>query len=483
VIVQSIFFAAIMRLKEGFSHLIAYSFIWIFFAINNLSWTYLSPTFTSTAILISGIAVAILFVNLKAQENHKISIVIVPALLLALGVSLRKESIYPALSLFAFLLVSGFLLGSFRKLSSIKVPLILWPVFISFYFIEILLTKLISNTSWGYYYSLQPLISRVQPEDNNYLKNNFNNLDGFYTNSNWDESVFLLFQNFMLIDKEYFNSSAFVELANNAQAGTLKAFTFYIQNRTGLDVIIPYVLQYRYLAIFGIALAALIIFQATNRFSAALALVVPILSYFIFMEFLLVSFKLPERIYLSILSLMLLYILATYVLAQKRNFSKNNFVIMNMIIFIILAFSTNFINQELKARDNYYYFMKNKSTNQNKIFRSLGSDAIFIGNLTAIRAHWMSPYDTKRLEGRLKNKIIIGWINPSPAWDEQVRSRGFEPEAFTLQTLERRNVYYVVKREHAQLLINYMKRKSLEEVEYQEIYSDEDYSIIEFSTN
>jgi len=483
VIAQSIFFSAIFRLREDFSYLLAYSFIWIFFVINNLSWNYLNLTWTFTAVLISGLAMSILFVNLKYHDNPKISVVIIPALVLSLGVSLRRESIYLALLLFISLLVSTYLLGSYRKLSTIKVPLMLWPVFISFYFFEILVTRLVSNSNWIYYYSLQPFISNAQPEDNNYLKNNFNNLDGFYLNSNWDESVFLLFKNFMLIDKEYFSISAFVELGNSIDSGTLNALSFFLENRTGINAVIPYIEQYRYLAIFALLLIIITIFQSTKRFTVSVILSIPIFIYFVFMEFLLVSFKLPERIYLSIFSLILLYILTIYIVMQKKNFSKNTLVTLNIIIFVILAFSTNFINKELKARDNYYYSIKSKSTNQNKIFRSLGSDATFVGNLTAIRAHWISPYDTDRLEGRLKNKIIIGWINPSPAWDEHVRSRGFEPEALTLQTLERRNVYYVVKLEHAHLLINFMKRSSPEEVNYQEIYTGEDFSIVEFNTN
>jgi len=483
VIVQGIFFATIMILKHRKVDLIALTSIWSFFSINSLSWNYLNPTFTFTGIIISSLGVAIYIVYFFFTEEPRLRWVVMSAAIVMLGTAFRKESLYIAILLFFFLLLALALLNKDKKIYSVVGPLMIWPIFIVFYMVQYVITRLISNSSWQYYYQLQPSISEIQPTDNNYLATRFSNLQNFFYDSNWDYSTLDLFRNFMLTDQNYMNQASITELTSVVNPGTYNAVLYYIQNRPGFNTVLPYMLQFRYMFIFILILAFFTLLRADNRFKSLFLLAIPSVIFLFFLEFLFTALKLPERIYFSLFTVILLYVFLIFMLSGKTEQNSFITVVTNSIVPVFSLLAVISLYSELEARDNFYYNNKEKSKEQVRIFNSFKEDPIFIGNLSAIQASWISPYDSKRLENRLKNVIVLGWINPSPAWSDQVFYKGLEPASFISQTVELENIYYVLKSDVKESLIEYLKKNTNTNIEFTELYSNSEFSIMEFRAN
>jgi hypothetical protein len=407
---------------------------------------------------------------------------VISAAIVMLGTAFRKESVYVAILLFSFLLLALVLLNKEKKIYSIVGPLMIWPVFLVFYLAQQVITRLISNVNWQYYYQLQRSISDIQPTDNNYLATRFSNLQNFFYNSNWDYYTLDLFRNFMLTDQNSMNQASIAELASVVNPGTYSAILYYIQNRPGLNAVLPYMLQFRYIFVFISILAFFTILRANNRLRALFLLSIPSVIYLFIIEFLFTALKLPERIYFSLFSVILLYLFIIFMLSGKSYKSIFITAITNSVILIFSLIALGSLHSELVARDNFNYINKEKSKEQVRIFNSFKDDPVFIGNLSAIQASWISPYNSKRLENRLKNVIVLGWINPSPAWRDQVFQKGFEPSSFASQTVELENIYYVVKNDVKDSLIEYLRINTDISIEFSELYSNSEFSIIEFRT-
>jgi MFS family permease len=482
VIVQGVFFATLIGIKNQSVDLISLTAVWVFYSINSLSWNYLNLTFTSIAIVISSLGIAIFFIYFFFTEEPRFVWVVISAAIVMIGTSLRKESVYIAALLSLFLLLALVLFNKEKKIFSTVGPLMIWPVFFAFFLVQQIINRIISSSNWQNYYALQSKISDIHPTDNNYLTTKFLNLQNVYNITNWDYFTLDLFKNFMLTDQDYMSQESILELTNQVNPGIFNAILYYIQNRPGLNSVLPYMLQFRYIFIFILILTLLATLRTKYRFRVFLLFAIPGMLFQFFMEFLSVAIKLPERIYFGLFTVIFIYVFVIFLLSGSLKYSKVSKLIINSIILIFSLMALSSLHSELVARDNFNYINKEKSKEQVKIFNSFKEDPIFIGNLSAIQASWISPYDSKRLENRLKNVIVLGWINTSPAWIDQIFYKGFEPSSFIAQTVELENIYYVVKNDVKNSLVEYLKMNTDTNIEFTVLYSNSEFSIIEFRT-
>lgn len=452
---------------------------WSFLVFNTLFWSYLNPSFTFLAILISSYSVVILLTAL-AQGKPLVYWGFFSAISFWIGFGLRSDSLYLLIPLFVITLSALILFKQHERQHALKGSAFFWLFFVFIYFLDKAITWIFIPEKWKNYYSLQSQVSKVQPTDNRYLSENYSTLSNFFENSTWTESTLLLFKNFMLFDPNFLNTESINQLANEVSPGYFSSIFYFFTNLSSLNQIYPYLFQFRFLFLFVFIYTFFIILSTNKKILTLFFSFLIFITYIFILLFLNVSLKLPERVYLGIFFIIFIFLIFMSQLSLQ-NLKVNKFQMLNVIASIALwVFSLSFLLNEVKARDNFYYLQKLSSQEQNKIFKSFSSSALFVGNLSALKTSWITPYDNQILERRLKNLVILGWVNPMPAWSDQVRSKIRRDDDLTENGVYSENIYFVVQPE-----VSFALKDFLEEVGgysiYKEVtYDNGDYQIIKF---
>lgn len=421
IISQSLLFYTIQKRAHSSTIFIISLLVWLTVVVNTLSWGYLNPTFTYFAVLISIFSASTFFMNSISSSVSKPLMAII-SLFFWISYSIRSESLFIGLIfLLLFTLVAFGINTNLINFDKVALSFFALP-FIFLYIVDKTLLTFFLPKAWQDYYLLQNEIGKVHPADNKYLyANNSESLDAFLGNTAWNQETFSLFQNFMLFDKNFISINLIKDLSSTMEASILSALSYYFQNLPKLQDFTPIIWQLRYLLPL-IAIILLFGFLVSgNKFKFLLFVFLIFFTIYFIFSFLASVYKLPERIYFPVILSVPIILFILIVSASNHALSK--LVSISSIIFFLVSvfFLFQDLRIELVARDSYQKDLKYNSQVQYEALSRFDSDSIFIGNSSAIQLSWISPYDPNLLESRMKNLVLLGWHNPSPAFQAQTK--------------------------------------------------------------
>ena len=483
IFAQSFLISSIIRHVNTIYSQICLILYWTVISSTGLIWNYLQPTFTSISIITMGIGVVTYYtINFDNFSKNK-KLILSSFIIIILSVSLRWESLYLAFPL--ILIISIFLIFS-DKLKFRSVTLLTLPLFSIFglaRFLETFIFKKFLSSEWVNYFELMSKVDLVQPSDNRYLSKKYLESE-IFSNTYWNETLFSLFSNFVLFDSKYYSVVSLTQLSQVVEASQFNALKFFLSNSETSAIVGQYYNQYFFLFTFVLILSllTLVFLKVKNRLLFLLFSFLSFLGFSIVMLFLQTSYKLPERVYFSMIYLIVLlvffFLSKTLDESFVRNFLGYQFLILALIAFII--FVSSFAN-EVKARDDYFFQLKKTSRQDYRIFNQLPNSGLFIGNLSSVKASWINPYKKSQINSRLKGLIPLGWFNTSPAWNSYISSLNVNTENLALELVQNEGGYFVTNVNLVETIQDFLELHLQIKVSREIIFQNEELIILKFT--
>jgi len=458
-----------------------YLFIfWIIITFSSIAYNYLQPTFTSISIIISGVGVIAYFIRRITLNNKKNTWNVLPLLIIGLAISLRWESFILVIFMIFVILL---LLSTLRELKLQDFLFSVYPiaaviVFVRFF--ETYLYRWSLTEEWLSNYELVSVVDLYHPSDNRYLATSNWNLSSLSFTENIN---FEMFKNFILYDEALYSSDYLISINKSVDASLFDALSYFISNFSLQSYVRQIFQQYSYLfaAVSIIILIFLLFINNFNKLLLGISYIIILACYVVLLNFLYISYKLPERVYFSIFILVFLHLLFVHTLIiSNKNIVLSHNITISALVILALALFLRDSKSEYLARNAYYGELKNKASLYYKIYDEMDSSGIVIGNISSLNINYINPYNKKLLTKRLSDIIPLGWFNTSPHWRQHIMDQGLDPEELTLALINKK-MYFVVENNLVDLLHTYLQTETNLQIGIEKYYLDESTALIKFT--
>ena len=416
----------------------------------------LNPTYTVTSILLSFSGYFLFINNIKRNKNKTI-IFFVSGLVLALGISIRIDSLIGLLVFFGPFTIIYFLVTKFNKLKFINFILFILPT----------LTLLVLQ------YAMNLTVKSNNDENVEYLRWQENRHELFYTpailklhqnvaagnvlSGTWGDVEFTLLRNWAYGDQSVYSSK-------NLESGRK-----YVEKYIGirglansdplivLETLISYLKDVKFFIMISAGLIVLSLALSRNKFlliGLATSLVVSFSFCFYYGAAVL---RLPIRITVPYLVTFMLVILFCAEISNTKNvksiFFHSSIGLLASLFFLwftlFKAFGFIALLENNKSSLNW-------AKQRNAELINFDSDAKFIGPMVHMPSAASGPFLSIDNYSILQKSLVLSWSNFSPSWKSQARDLKIKPENFYESLAKDKNLYFISEPGLASVVDMYM---------------------------
>ena len=434
------------------------SIFWLLSTVTFVSWYTLAPTYTAASLFMSGTSSCFAYSYFSQKFNgieSKVALVL-SLVTLMISLSIRRESFY--LYIFFLLII---IVVQYRNIQNqLKKSIFFGIVTFLIFLLNLGAEKLVYNNGiWKEYYqtnSLRHIIQTREPE---------RILETRYSEIGWSKSNLDLFVRFILVDRDYMNSTNMMKINEFTQENNLsKVFNFFTLSNLIANTKIAFNAWTWIVMLFAFQFISILISIRVGKdkikfifFAFLVTIGVP--SLYLILN---IYFKLPDRVSVSVMAMVSLLIL-TLGLDALRSGIKQKTIFTFIQLSLVLIFSFFYLQRfqvELQARAALYEDLRDIGSKQQQSLSSLPNEVLVIGSASVIKAEYQNPY-VKFNSLDLRNKtIILGWHNLSPIWERSIQKYNL-PESDFYRNLMEPNTYWatydddvIVMKNHLSEILN-----------------------------
>jgi hypothetical protein len=315
--------------------------------------------------------------------------------------------------------------------------------------------KLVYNDeTWKEYYQTNSLRHAIQAREPERI------LETRYSEIGWSQSNLDMFVRFILLDRDYMNSTNMIKIDELTQEKSLsKVSSFFTLSNLIANTKIAFNAWTWIVMLFTFQFISILISIKMGKekirfvfFAFLVAIGVPTL-YLV----LNIYFSLPDRISVSVMAMASLLIL-TLGIDTLCSGLKQKTIYTFIQIALVLIFSFFYLQRfqvELHARAGMYEDLRDIGSKQQQSLSSLPNEVLVIGSASVIKAEYQNPY-VKFNSLDLRNKtIILGWHNLSPIWERSIQKYNL-PESDFYRNLMEPNIYWATYDDDAIVMKNHL---------------------------
>ena len=429
------------------------SIFWLLSTVTFVSWYTLAPTYTAASLFMSGTSSCFAYSYFSQKFNgieSKVALVL-SLVTLMISLSIRRESFYLYI---LFLLI--ILVVQYRNIQNqLKKSIFFGIVTFLIFLLNLGAERLVYNNGiWKEYYqtnSLRHIIQTREPE---------RILETRYSEIGWSKSNLDLFVRFILVDRDYMNSTNMMKINEFTQENNLsKVFNFFTLSNLIANTKIAFNAWTWIVMLFAFQFISILISIRVGKdkikfifFAFLVTIGVP--SLYLILN---IYFKLPDRVSVSVMAMVSLLIL-TLGLDALRSGIKQKTIFTFIQLSLVLIFSFFYLQRfqvELQARAALYEDLRDIGSKQQQSLSSLPNEVLVIGSASVIKAEYQNPY-VKFNSLDLRNKtIILGWHNLSPIWERSIQKYNL-PESDFYRNLMEPNTYWATYDDDAIVMKNHL---------------------------
>ena len=429
------------------------SIFWLLSTVTFVSWYTLAPTYTAASLFMSGTSSCFAYSYFSQKFNgieSKVALVL-SLVTLMISLSIRRESFY--LYIFFLLII---IVVQYRNIQNqLKKSIFFGIVTFLIFLLNLGAERLVYNNGiWKEYYqtnSLRHIIQTREPE---------RILETRYSEIGWSKSNLDLFVRFILVDRDYMNSTNMMKINEFTQENNLsKVFNFFTLSNLIANTKIAFNAWTWIVMLFAFQFISILISIRVGKdkikfifFAFLVTIGVP--SLYLILN---IYFKLPDRVSVSVMAMVSLLIL-TLGLDALRSGIKQKTIFTFIQLSLVLIFSFFYLQRfqvELQARAALYEDLRDIGSKQQQSLSSLPNEVLVIGSASVIKAEYQNPY-VKFNSLDLRNKtIILGWHNLSPIWERSIQKYNL-PESDFYRNLMEPNTYWATYDDDAIVMKNHL---------------------------
>ena len=429
------------------------SIFWLLSTVTFIGWYTLAPTYTAASLFLSGTSSCFAYYYFSKTLNRiesKVALVI-SVIMLMLSLSIRRESFY--LYIFFLLIIIVIQYKNIQK--RFKKSVFFGIIALLIFLINLGAEKLVySNEIWKEYYQTNSLRHKIQTREPERI------LETRYSEVGWSQSNLDMFVRFILVDRQYMNSATMIKIDELTQENNLsKVFNFFTFSNLIANTKIAFTAWTWIVMLFAFQFISILISIKMVKerirfvfFAFLVTIGVPTL-YLV----LNIYFKLPDRISVSVMSMVSLLIL-TLGLDTLRSGIKQKTIYTFIQISLVLIFSFFYLQRfqvELQARAGLYKDLRDIGSKQQQSLSSLPDEVLVIGSASVIKAEYQNPYvKFNSLDPRNKT-IILGWHNLSPIWEGSIQKYNLPESSFYINLVQP-NIYWATYNDDAIVMKNHL---------------------------
>lgn len=429
------------------------SIFWLLSTVTFVSWYTLAPTYTAASLFMSGTSSCFAYSYFSQKFNgieSKVALVL-SLVTLMISLSIRRESFY--LYIFFLLII---LVVQYRNIQNqLKKSIFFGIVTFLIFLLNLGAEKLVYNNGiWKEYYqtnSLRHIIQTREPE---------RILETRYSEIGWSKSNLDLFVRFILVDRDYMNSTSMMKINEFTQENNLsKVFNFFTLSNLIANTKIAFNAWTWIVMLFAFQFISILISIRVGKdkikfifFAFLVTIGVP--SLYLILN---IYFKLPDRVSVSVMAMVSLLIL-TLGLDALRSGIKQKTIFTFIQLSLVLIFSFFYLQRfqvELQARAALYEDLRDIGSKQQKSLSSLPDEILVIGSASVIKAEYQNPYVKFSSLDRRNKTIILGWHNLSPIWQDSIQKYNL-PESVFYRNLMEPNIYWATYNDDAMVMKNHL---------------------------
>jgi hypothetical protein len=429
------------------------SIFWLLSSVTFVSWYTLAPTYTAASLILSGTSscFAYFFLNQTINRIESRIALVISVITLMISLSIRRESFY--LYIF-FLLIIMFV--QYRNIQKqLKKSVFFGIIAFLIFLLNLGAEKLVYNDeTWKEYYQTNSLRHAIQAREPERI------LETRYSEIGWSQSNLDMFVRFILLDRDYMNSTNMIKIHELTQEKSLsKVSSFFTLSNLIANTKIAFNAWTWIVMLFTFQFISILISIKMGKekirfifFAFLVAIGVPTL-YLV----LNIYFSLPDRISVSVMAMASLLIL-TLGIDTLCSGLKQKTIYTFIQISLVLIFSFFYLQRfqvELHARAGMYEDLRDIGSKQQQSLSSLPNEVLVIGSASVIKAEYQNPY-VKFNSLDLRNKtIILGWHNLSPIWERSIQKYNL-PESDFYRNLMEPNIYWATYDDDAIVMKNHL---------------------------
>jgi hypothetical protein len=429
------------------------SIFWLLSSVTFVSWYTLAPTYTAASLILSGTSscFAYFFLNQTINRIESRIALVISVITLMISLSIRRESFY--LYIF-FLLIIMFV--QYRNIQKqLKKSVFFGIIAFLIFLLNLGAEKLVYNDeTWKEYYQTNSLRHAIQAREPERI------LETRYSEIGWSQSNLDMFVRFILLDRDYMNSTNMIKIDELTQEKSLsKVSSFFTLSNLIANTKIAFNAWTWIVMLFTFQFISILISIKMGKekirfifFAFLVAIGVPTL-YLV----LNIYFSLPDRISVSVMAMVSLLIL-TLGIDTLCSGLKQKTIYTFIQIALVLIFSFFYLQRfqvELHARAGMYEDLRDIGSKQQQSLSSLPNEVLVIGSASVIKAEYQNPY-VKFNSLDLRNKtIILGWHNLSPIWERSIQKYNL-PESDFYRNLMEPNTYWATYDDDAIVMKNHL---------------------------
>jgi hypothetical protein len=425
-------------------------------AFLHLLWFIPSPTYTSSAVILSFSSIIYIANSIKNQEFSKL--IFIPFFLYAFTYLVRPESFLlgsvtaGSFLIFALLSTKTEFKNTFRKtyVGAIFCLLIIGGDYAYeryFYF---------ENKDWATYKQWETARYKIQANAPEKAVSDNPSKYG------WTQAEVELFKSYNYIDASNFAVNKFEKLIEETETVTVDLNVDFLKksHQKIFDSDINWEWK-GFIALISLfyGIFLLLSFPRVRNYLLLTTSSYAIL-YFI-MLYVAGFLRQPERVQVSVIFLAILISFVSFAFSSgetRLNF-LNPTVVLGGLLLILVSFNTfsqaNYLVTKIqKWSDSFWY-------SQTAYLTEFPIDSIFVGNASQFRNNWFSPYLVSNFE--IENRIFtFGWHNFSPHWISRAQNLGLNPNNIFESVISDPRVYWVSDSPTMEYIIQYMNEKELD---------------------
>jgi len=429
------------------------SIFWLLSTVTFVSWYTLAPTYTAASLFMSGTSSCFAYYYFSQKFNRiESKVALVLSLVTSMiSLSIRRESFY--LYIFFLLII---IVVQYRNIQKqLKKSIFFGIVTLLIFLLNLGAEKLVYNNGiWKEYYqtnSLRHIIQTREPE---------RILETRYSEIGWSKSNLDLFVRFILVDRDYMNSTNMMKINEFTQENNLnKVFNFFTLSNLIANTKIAFNAWTWIVMLFTFQFISILISIRVRKdkikfifFAFLVTIGVP--SLYLILN---IYFKLPDRISVSVMAMVSLLILALG-LDTLRSGIKQKTIFTFIQLSLVLIFSFFYLQRfqvELQARAALYGDLRDICSKQQESLSSLPDEVLVIGSASVIKAEYQNPYVKFSSLDRRNKTIILGWHNLSPIWEASIQKYNL-PESVFYRNLLEPNIYWATYNDDAMVMKNHL---------------------------
>jgi hypothetical protein len=429
------------------------SIFWLLSTVTFVSWYTLAPTYTAASLFMAGTSscFAYLFLNQTFNGIERRIALVISIITLMISLFIRRESFY--LYIFFLLIIIVVQYRNIRR--QLKKSILFGILTLLIFLLNLGAEKLVYNNGiWKEYYqtnSLRHIIQTREPE---------RILETRYSEIGWSKSNLDLFVRFILVDRDYMNSTNMIKINELTQENNLsKVFNFFTLSNLIANTKIAFNAWTWIVMLFAFQFIFILISIRMGKdrikfIFFAFLITIGIPSLYLILN---IYFKLPDRISVSVMAMVSLLIL-TLGLDTLRSDSKQKTIFAFIQMSLVILFSFFYLQRfqvELQARGGLYEDLRDIGSKQQQSLSSLPNEILVIGSASVIKTEYQNPYVKFSSLDRRNKTIILGWHNLSPLWEASIQKYNL-PESVFYRNLMEPNTYWATYNDDAMVIKNHL---------------------------